>query len=431
MRRVLQLDPDGKRFEFDTETGEVVQRLQSLLAVPGISPDERRRLQDLLNLAAQLKPHEFGDTKYRQVSYRFSVTSRFREYFSPTITRDPGALTRLGDEIQVDVLSSAPPAAPRLLYVMPTYGWEQAQAGDGTLTSTRRGGGLRVYLDRQWLSSGEGELLGVVVSGQLPDRWTGLDANFRPSTIYPYDTYWGDDPLWRVEKVTLPRAADFLNATAVGKGLRLAERPADVVTVYGHIVEYDPTRKLWYCDLELSTGARYAPFIRLALVRYQPKSLVDGLETTLGSVHVSSVLTAEIVQTAPDRTLTVSRGGDGELQLALAGPAPAGRRDPLPPGLEIGGTNRMEAVLEKRLAQVGDETLGWEVVGAPLELPAALQPGGLTLWSGTLVVPPEAAGERLRLVVREYEPFTAFGVGVLRPAHRPAWRPVYIDIVEL
>lgn len=430
MRRVLQLDADGKRFEFDTETEEVVQRLQSLLAAPAISPDERRRLQDLLSLAAQLKPHEFGDTKYRRVSYRFSVTSRFREYFSPAITRDPQSLTRWGEEIQVEVLSSAPPAAPRLLYVMPTYGWEQAVAPDGTLTSTRRGGGLRVYLDRQWLSSGEGELLGIVVSRQVPDRWTGLDADFRPATIYPYDTYWGDDPLWRVEKITLPNAADFLNATAVGKGIRLAERPAEVVTVYGHAVAYDDARKLWYCDLELSTGARYAPFIRLALVRYQPNSLVDGLEGQLGNVHVSSVITAEIVQTAPDRTLTVSRG-DGELQLALAGPAPSGRRNPQPPGFEIGGTNQVEAVLERRLVEVGDETLGWEALGAPLALPSTLEPGGLALWNGTLVIPPEAAGERLRLVVREFEPFTAFATAGLRRAHPQTWRPVYVDIVEL
>ena len=430
MRRVLQLDADGKRFEFDTETEEVVQRLQSLLAAPAISPDERRRLQDLLSLAAQLKPHEFGDTKYRRVSYRFSVTSRFREYFSPAITRDPQSLTRWGEEIQVEVLSSAPPAAPRLLYVMPTYGWEQAVAPDGTLTSTRRGGGLRVYLDRQWLSSGEGELLGIVVSRQVPDRWTGLDADFRPATIYPYDTYWGDDPLWRVEKITLPNAADFLNATAVGKGIRLAERPAEVVTVYGHAVAYDDARKLWYCDLELSTGARYAPFIRLALVRYQPNSLVDGLEGQLGNVHVSPVITAEIVQTAPDRTLTVSRG-DGELQLALAGPAPSGRRNPQPPGFEIGGTNQVEAVLERRLVEVGDETLGWEALGAPLALPSTLEPGGLALWNGTLVIPPEAAGERLRLVVREFEPFTAFATAGLRRAHPQTWRPVYVDIVEL
>jgi hypothetical protein len=47
-------------------------------------------------------------------------------------------------------------------YAVPTFGWERS--GDSNLiASRRRGHGLRLFLDRPWYSSGEGELLGVVI----------------------------------------------------------------------------------------------------------------------------------------------------------------------------------------------------------------------------------------------------------------------------
>jgi hypothetical protein len=50
------------------------------------------------------------------------------------------------------------------------------------------GGGLRVYLDRPWFSSGDGEQLAVVLypqpNAEIPDN------------VKPYVTQWGLDPLW-------------------------------------------------------------------------------------------------------------------------------------------------------------------------------------------------------------------------------------------
>ena len=48
---------------------------------------------------------------------------------------------------------------------------------DGTLSSWRRGGGLRVYLDRAWNASGYGEMLGVV----LPPAAFADDPETRPA----------------------------------------------------------------------------------------------------------------------------------------------------------------------------------------------------------------------------------------------------------
>ena len=442
LQDIYQLIDEGYVLQFDTDfrNRDSFLSLKKSLTDASLTLEARRRVQDLLNLLDRLTPHEFGDTKYRQVTYQFSAAARFREYFVLAGAADLDG-TRSSEEIKVEVPSTGKPDAPRLLYVLPTYGWMQSIAPNGTVTSTRRGGGLRVYLDRPWYSSGEGELLGIVVSGRLPSRWENLSQGFTPDTIYPYDTYWGDDPLWAVGKIALPRPENFPGAVSVGKNLRLSERPGDLVTVYGYAVNFDSERKLWYCDLDLNTGGFYYPFIRLALVRYQPNSLVDGQEQSLGSLHVSHVITTEIVQTTPDRMLTVTRapGNPGRRILALTGPAPSGRRDsgslinhPLTPEPVISGTNRVEASLEMRLANVPDDALGWQALPGfdPVGLESSPQTGAGYLWSGKVEIPAEAAGQTLRLVVRESEPYTNFTPG---PDGKRllSWRLVYMDWVSL
>ena len=62
----------------------------------------------------------------------------------------------------VEVPASARPVAPEIAYVIPTFGW-QRQTQTNLKRSVRFGGGLRVYLERPWCSSGEGELLGVTL----------------------------------------------------------------------------------------------------------------------------------------------------------------------------------------------------------------------------------------------------------------------------
>ena len=102
--------------------------------------------------------HQFGDTRHRRVRYKAIATSRFKEYFTGsnlTFTRD-------SDSTLVNVPSSARPASPDVVYVIPIYGSEQQTTTD-VKVDVRRGNGLRVYLQRPWYSSGEGELLGVIL----------------------------------------------------------------------------------------------------------------------------------------------------------------------------------------------------------------------------------------------------------------------------
>ena len=69
---------------------------------------------------------------------------------------------------------------------------------------TRYGNGLRVWLDRPWFSSGDGELLGVVIFKD-GGRFTDIPKEFQPLV-----TQWGVDPFWDSSlPKTLTRVSDF------------------------------------------------------------------------------------------------------------------------------------------------------------------------------------------------------------------------------
>jgi hypothetical protein len=229
-----------------------------------------------------------------------------------------------------------------------------------------------VYLERPWFSSGDGELLGVVL---LSD---GGKFDTIPEEMMPFVTQWGLDPLF---DTTLPKemckASDF-SARVASETLPLLENNASVHVV-GHRVQWDDARKLWYCDIELDAGWRtYMPFVRLALVRYQPHAI--------GGMKVSRVTLAEFAQVLPRRAVTVQRAAQVQT-VRVRGPVP--HRGPMtytndsahlnisfvpPPGATLeSGRNKMELVLQTRSASI-DSDLAWSDV-ATLASSLALPPG--------------------------------------------------------
>jgi len=72
-----------------------------------------------------------------------------------------------------------------------------------------------------------------------------------------------------------------------------------VVDVAPHDVFFDEERQLWYCDIEVTWGAAYFAFIRLALARYQP--------VALHAAHLSNVVLADLMPLVPDRWLNVTQ----------------------------------------------------------------------------------------------------------------------------
>jgi hypothetical protein len=436
--------------------------------------------------------HEFGDTKYRRVTYSAVATTRFAEYFtqrqkdvklagsSPYSLSKEGivesseavsladksatfkrydAAGKSGDYVvdytagtirrttpaeassaipensalevsyiappitretvkprELDVLSSARPAAPRVLYAVPAFGWETIPSGRDfkTITSTRTGGIVRIYLERPWFSSGEGELLGAVI-------WPGpssisISSNPAHEKIKPFVTQWGLDPLFYSGPI---RALPTLQAFKLSKrehqasGLLLAEVPdaALKIDVAGHEVNYDAERQLWYCDMQIDAGNTYYPFVRLALVRYQPNSLswaVTGPDTvvdhTRDNVHLSPVILADFIQLTPDRFASITRDDANPLLRHIS---VSGLSYRVLGGKQ--GTAVMEAGLEKQRSGIDVETAGelaWEsVAGSTITLAPDHddKTSGGTVWRGDIKVP--NGTDTFRLVIKEFEQY--------------------------
>jgi hypothetical protein len=353
---------------------------------------------------ARPQVHDFGDTRYRRVEYHLLGTTRFREYVPAPVTpgrlpdRTPDAerLTVTGNVERVWAPNAAPPPAPEVLYVMPTFGWSRSKRSDGGQTSWRRGSGLRVWLDRPWNATGYGEMLAVV----LPPTGQPIDPNSGP--YKDVVTQWGNDPVWKspfVEGVAptlarFPRArvAPDVSGAWLPPGVPVveADQPphpfrinsiahaglpvgwgTNLVDVAPHDVMWDADRKLWYCDIEIRHGEAYFPFVRLALARYQPTS-VDG-------AWLSTVVLCEFSALAPDRWLSVKRTTATKRAVTVHGhrpeessgfaeawprrleqPGPNGEILQFVPG-DIAKTNVVEVWVEQLDASRGED-FGWSRV---------------------------------------------------------------------
>ncbi len=341
-------------------------------------------------IAVMTGRHEFHDTKHRTVTYTAVATTRFREYFPDTLTANPENITRKSQPRTLSVLSSARPPAPKVLYVVPAFRWETEPEGSWAV-SRRSGGGLRVYLDRPWFSSGEGELLGCVLWGCAPPD----HAQFIPFEVKDpqrsYVTQWGMDPIWDAFPVTseaVPRQDAFLNAVKFGEGLtldELSQHPDLSFSVAGHAVAYDTVRRLWYCDIEMDPGGAYFPFVRLALTRYQPDSVADA--------HLSRVVLADFIQLLPDRSASITFDPIDTTSVLLA-----------VDGLTYNGPQQAEMIATLQTQLLGGGDLAWVSVSATALVPD--NSAGLnTLWTAQITLPESRGTRPFRLLVEEFETF--------------------------
>jgi len=433
--------------------------------------------------------HRFTDTKYRCVGYVAVAATRYRDFFRPVAAEQgpnpPPRFTRSSPVLKVDVLSSAPPDAPKVLYVIPTFRWEETPQG-----RRRSGGGLRIYLDRPWYSSGDGEQLAVILhSADYPDI-------VEPEK--PYVTQWGLDPLWQgtvpvpgsselgpimrpgvdpkafviprgdepggtAERGvpdlgiaqtlqqgqaakdiliaqttgpgrTYPQPQHFRNAAATRQDLYLhdaigrwpktiktpsggvasqlpLEPTALPVTICAFNVYPDPSRQLWYCDIELDPGTAYFPFIRLALARYQVNSIPEK--------HLSKLVLADVAQLLPDRTASVARLPSNPNVVTISVVGSQGHIGPP-------RTSLVEVAVEEFNPNVPDE-LGWTPV--PNLSPITLSRADTRLWTGQVGLPPSTGQKQYRLVIKEYEVFQV--AGEPDTARQQERRMVYADAMPV
>ncbi len=328
-------------------------------------------------LAAPL--HVFADTRHRRVNYQAISTTRFQEYFSNTSLN----FTRSSEKVVVNVPSSARPSAPDVRYVIPVFGFEK-QESTNVRTVVRQGNGLRVYLGRSWYSSGESELLGVL----LWNLQQTLDTPSR-ERYKNYITQWGMDPIWKSQFLeNTPTTSDLTLAVAQAQSLSLDKTDLRV-DVAGHCVFYDEQRQLWFCDIVFNNPLAYGAFVRMALARYQPHSLPG--------VELSHAVLADFVQLSPDRSavLSIDPARPNTARVFVGGLTPEGPQQLV---YAVNVERRMAGVY----SDVGWETAASSVVTVVEDTPGSGSPDEV-LWAGTVTFKQMPPLDQFRVVIREYE----------------------------
>jgi hypothetical protein len=253
--------------------------------------------------------------------------------------------------------------------------------------------------------------------------------------LQPYVTKFGSDPVWQSAfPDVVPSPSDFpLRVGGTGEFTLEELPPAAPVNVAAHQVQFDPDRRLWFCDIEIDVGNAYFPFVRFALARFQPNSL-DG-------VHLSRVVMTDYMQVVPDRIaqLTPIRGGYGIVVQGFAGRNIVGKwgHSPLPP--DQAGPARpnttMRAAVERRPPGVPGD-LGWQRIGAEVTLSPKATKNFHVTWTGSISPPAAPAGHAQRIVITEVETFprdpmpgdSQFKVAGVEPLRE---RIVYADTFDL
>ncbi|MEU2267486.1 hypothetical protein ABZ568_13930 [Streptomyces olindensis] len=342
--------------------------------------------------------HEFGDTKHRKVTYTLKAISRFRAYFDEDDPDDAFQLSRPQDTVTIP--SSARPPDLMLLSTTPSFRWE-TQAAASRIERVRASRRLRVELAGPWYATGEGERVAVLCAA--PGATPGVPV-----------TRVGRDPLFASEPLPPLAAKEWFTGFS---------EPPDTSADLGAsvlLVPYAVTRDgdRWYADIEITppaAAASYAPFVRLALARFQRDSVPR--------MSLSPVAVADPVRLLPDRRLVVERIGP-DLRVSLLGTGPR------PP-------NQLEAVLEEAhgpagtvpgatdLVDLGSPATAAVPTWRPLSVRATSDspetPSVLRMPSGTAP---------LRLRVRERERIPALPPSSSEPAELQD-RTLFVDVVPL
>jgi hypothetical protein len=254
--------------------------------------------------------HDFPTTKHYAVQYSLVATTRYLEYFDPKTVADPKNTTiRSSQSAVIHITNTVPPQPPDIVYILPILIKDTTEKSGTTYKRTTRRG-LRVYMRRTWLSSGEGEKLAVVLA---PPPVAGV-ALAAANAMIP-TTQWGANPIWVTDTIKAqPALADVVTDDAMlfppaGRAASIAVSQAGIylarkkqletrrvadpnaqptpvrtaqitfadtevekVDVAAFDVHLDLDKNLLYADIEFQDPTSYSPQVKLALARYQHHS---------------------------------------------------------------------------------------------------------------------------------------------------------------
>ena len=261
----------------------------------------------------------FPDTHHRTLTCTPSGATRYAEFFAPDALPGEDSPDVAGLPVVVEVPSSERPAAADIVEAVPLIRWEQLTEPEQPFALRRiRRSGVRVWLRRPWYSSGDGELLGVVLAGAQggPDGAVSLWGR-DPTYLGPTITAGTVPPLVDPTQLLLGTVSDqpverSARPVATARGIALADVPeTPPAVVLGYQPEFHPARDHWFADIAMDDGPDLWPFVRLALARYQPSS-IDGC--SLSPIGLTSW-----VQPLPTRTTTVNRPDENRVRVTVSG----------------------------------------------------------------------------------------------------------------
>jgi hypothetical protein len=406
---------------------------------------------------------DFRDPKARHLTITLHSVSRFTEFYKPAKAPseakkdDPKPEDFEKHESKHDVTlwvpSTARPATPVVDRILPVFRWSTDAPKDKIVVT--RDVDLRVYLKRPWHSSGEGERLAVIcwppnlfsdATADEVTRCTLLDRK-APNVVNPKEeflTRWGADPIrlsgdlsdlipadqftsaeMRVPDLPLelPHRDNDLPGGApqldIDKGCPndppdpskpRKTRDAAPDTINVAIAAYTPKLDAqrgdaWYCDLPITTGDAYFPFIRLGLSRYQPNSSEAKLAL--------SYPVAEWAQIPPQRKASIEFTGSRKILVTVTGTGyHQSQGDELPNERHLIDRPRLRmrvcrAVLPDRIPELQHEIsyLPLVVNGKPLEYPNLVPyvSGNTVTWLQEITLPQTKGVERYAVIVEETE----------------------------
>lgn len=301
----------------------------------------------------------FPDTRWRSVSLSANSVSRFMHYYRDD-TSETDFITTDSQPQTITVLSTSRPLPLSVVKIIPLLSVHSRQVSPDTLLYKRIGGAFRIYVDRPWDSSGPDERLAVVLWGEdfensqppcydsankfVPKAYRSWYAD---PQLEPYVTRWGADPAWLqdterpedpVWDASVTHLAPFSRAFKIppikedeplrNADIRKCAFPAEIplgaadtqpatidptrqpyftLATYG--VKWDSVQRLWYSDILIEDAPPC--FIRLALMRYQPQSLINR--------ECSPVVIAPFALMGHERTVYLQQQTGGTLELQIFG----------------------------------------------------------------------------------------------------------------
>jgi hypothetical protein len=378
--------------------------------------------------------YKFADGKYRQVCFGVTAVTRFQNFFgssakSPQVTQAIGSTyarkaAEDNPDVSVDKLNTQLPFPVNLSHILPLL--PIVPAPKRTKVSTqggneynvrsagfrRYGGAFRIHLRRGWYSSGMGEQLGIMLVGDDHATCTVTQWEADPLLSQLF-TRWGADPVWSADAVpsafpATPLQVDFTPPdsvagfdTPVAVSLRPHELQGPQSPLNPRLMTYNPVFTKtdgWYCDVIIRNVPARSTFLRLALVRYQPKSCSDR--------EVSLVTLAPFIQVHSDCAVRIIRSQmKHQYSLAIYG---------LSSGVDAHGHSAMFQVIVERahheLWECDQDAICKGCDSKDTNLPSTLdgESGGLPLLATYSIVIKQSFHHPRRVRVDEFEMRTGY-----------------------